>query len=487
MPPRHDRIQVRYSSFALRAAAESYPSFGRSLCAFLRSEGVTRRRGQSAYSKTDIPVLPFATLGYLALIALAAVLRWRYRTWLLLLLGALGAVAFAWQRVRFAREQLPVYRKEVAATLKARPCPSDPAELARLIASFKAIGDVDDANLLSQVYRLEVAHQLAGEPEVHFGTVAEAIAVKPRNGASGTSMNAWLETEKAERSALNAMLEVQAPRVSGWPPELARDAPPGAGAREIATGVWIWPKEAGSPVGILRFPLSVHNRGTVPIAEARLTVMVHDPRPEVVAGSRPSGFSCRATLEDVAQGETRWMSCDLTVGIGSQRVIRRLLDQIERLRAGELTAQVHAGGDLDASVRSVPDAEPLIAGEVERLQELKEDDQRMEARRRTLGSPLQMGLILSSVFVAGVVIPGLFGRCLSVWATLALVFAGAAVAFALGIADALRTPGVGGWEVIIGVFTAVEFGVPFAGGLLFGNLVYWRQKAGDRIVRLEHK
>jgi hypothetical protein len=417
------------------------------------------------------------------LIALAAVLRWRYRTWLLVLLGALGAAVFAWQHVRFAKEQLPVYRKEVAATLRARPCPFDPAELARLIASFKAIGDVDDANLLRQVYQLEVARQLAGEPEVHFGTVAEAAAVKPQNGASGGQINAWQETEKAERRALNSMLEVQAPRASGWPPELASDTPLGDGAREIATGVWIWPKQTGSPVGTLRLPLSVHNRGTVPIAEARLTVMVLDPRPASAAGSRPSGFSCRATLEDIAPGQTRWMGCDLTVGMGDQRVISRLLNQIERLRAGNLTAEVRAGGDLDASVRRVPDAEPVIAGEVQRLQELKEEDKRIEARRHTLGSPLKLGLILGSVFVAGVVIPGLFGRCLSPWVTLALVFAGAVVAFTVGF----RAPGVSGWEVIVGIFTAVEYGAPFAGGLLFGNLAYWRQETREQIIRLEHK
>lgn len=415
-------------------------------------------------------------LGYFALIGLAGVLRWRYRIWLLLLLGTLGAVAFEWQHFKFARAQFPLYTKEVAARLRARPWPSDPADVARLIASFKAIGDVRDSSVLRQLYQLEVARGLAGEQPERFGTVAEALVWNPPDIAPGAPTTTWHESVKSDRRALNGMLEVQSPRVSGWPTEMARDAPVGDNAREVAPGVWIAPKPTNPLVGTLRFPLSVHHHGKARIADAHLTVVVSDQRRPAGAEAKSPSFSCQAPLHDVKPGDTRWISCDVIVGIGSDKVIHRLLDQIERLRAGQLFAQVRVGGELDASVRQVPEAETFIAEEIDHLRELKEEDKQMVARREALVPRLQLALILGAIFGAGVVIPGLKGRSLSVGVTLALAFAGAAVALAVGIVDATRTPNVRGWELIIGVFAATEYGAPFLGGLLFGNLVYLRQK-----------
>jgi hypothetical protein len=184
-------------------------------------------------------VIYIPILGYMALMGLAAMLRWRYKIWLLLLVGTLAALASGWLYFRFARAQAPLYSQEVAAKLRAQPWPGDPAELARLIASFKAIGDFDDSNSLRRLYRLEVAHQLAGEPDEHFGTVAEAIAGKLPDTGPRAPSNTSFEVPKAELRALNAMLEVRAPRVSEWPPELARDAPLAGGAREMRR----WPEE----------------------------------------------------------------------------------------------------------------------------------------------------------------------------------------------------------------------------------------------------
>ena len=70
----------------------------------------------------------------------------------------------------------------------------------------------------------------------------------------------------------------------------------------------------------------------------------------------------------------------------------------------------------------------------------------------------------------------LFGRSLSVGATLATATAGGVLAFVVGIVEAYQAQGVGGWELIIAALAAFEYGTPFIGGLLFGNLVYLRQK-----------
>jgi hypothetical protein len=232
--------------------------------------------------------------------------------------------------------------------------------------------------------------------------------------------------------------------------------------------------------------LSVHHRGTARIAAAYLTIVVSN-QPLTVAESRSSSFSCHATLHNVAPGETRWVSCDLTVGIGDRQAISRVLDEIERLRAGDLSAHLHVEGELDASIRQVPDAEPLIAEEIRHLQQIKEDDKKMIARRNVLVPRLGLLLLLYSVFVAGGALPGLFGRSPSAPATLGLAFAGAAVAFAVGMVDATRTPGVRGWELIVAVFTSVEYGVPFVAGMLFGNLVYLRQRISAPIAPLQNK
>jgi hypothetical protein len=418
-------------------------------------------------------VINLIFLGYLALMGLAAVLRWRYRVWLLLVLGTLVAVVVDWLYVGLERAKAPLYTKEVAAELRARPWPADPADLARLIASFKAIGDFQDANVLRPLYQLEVARGLAGELPERFGTVAEALAWKPADTAPHTRTSTWREGMNAERRALNGMLEVKVPRVSAWPPELARDAPLGEGARQVAPGVWIVPKQTNTLVGTLRFPLSVYHRGKVGITTAYLTVFVSQPGR--AADARSPGF-CHATLQDVAPGETRWISCDLTVGTKSEPAIHSLLDKIEQLRAGELSIGVRVGGELDASVRKVPDAEPLIPGEIQRLQELKQQDKQMMARRRERVPILLILLFHGSIFALGFLIPGLAKRSLSVVATLAFALAGGAVAFVAGLVFAARTPGVRGWELIIAVITTLAYGGLFIGGLLFGNLVYLRQK-----------
>lgn len=53
-----------------------------------------------------MPLLEIVILRYTILMALATVLRWRYRIWLVLVLVTLGAVAFEWQHLRFARAQV---------------------------------------------------------------------------------------------------------------------------------------------------------------------------------------------------------------------------------------------------------------------------------------------------------------------------------------------------------------------------------------------
>lgn len=423
-----------------------------------------------------MPLLDTIILGYIVLMALAAALRWRYRTWLVLLLVTLGAVAFEWLHLRIARAQVPAYTEKLVTELRALPWPDKPGELAQLAASFRALGDWGDAGTLRRLYQLEVARGIAGEPPERFNSVAEALAWKPPDLASGAHTNVGLEGVMAERRAVKEMLDVQAPRVSGWPPEVARDMSLSEGSRELAPGVWIAPKPTNPLVGTLRFPISVHNRGEGRITNANLTVVVPEKADSGQAREKVTSFTCRATLQDIAAGETRLFGCALTVGMGDQRPLHRLLGDIEAFRAGELDVHVHVNGELDAALLQIPDAEPLIPDQIRHLQSLKESDKQRIARRNALGPNLANWLVFGAIFAVGALLPGLRGRCLSVVTTLALAFAGGTVGLVAGWLVASHTPGVNGWQPIIAVFSAVEYGAPFVGGMLFGNLVYLRQR-----------
>lgn len=418
-------------------------------------------------------------LGYAALIGLASALRWRYRTWLALLIVALGAVGLEWGQVRDARvlTQAPVYAKDLVAGLRARPWPENPAELAQLIASFRALDDQHDTGQLRPLYRLQVAHGLAGEPVEHFGSVAEALAWRPPEEKPGALTSPGLEGKQAERRALMGMLEIEAPRVSGWPLELARDMPLEGGAQEIAPGVWLAPLPDNPHVGTLRFPVSAHHRGEGSIAVAQIKVLVHARTEADTPGGKRPIFTCHATLHDVAPGETHLFGCALKVSLGTdKRPLQRVLDNVEAFRAGALDVRVQAGGSLDSSLLKVPDADTLIPAELHHLAELKESDKQALARRDALAPTLALWLEFGAIFTAGMLFPGLRRRCLSAPATMGLAAGGFVAAMIAGWWIGARTPGVAGWELIIAVFAAFEYGVPFIGGLLFGNLTYVRQR-----------
>jgi len=419
-------------------------------------------------------------LGYAALAGLAAVLRWRYRTWLALLVLALGAVGIAWAYVRdpHVLARAPAYSDELAASLRERPWPEGPAELARLIASFRALNDARDASRLQPFYRLQIAHGLAGEPVEHFGSVAEALAWVPPASRPGAHASPSVEDMHAEQRALQEMLEVQAPRLSGWPPELARDSPPEDAALEIAPGVWLTPMAQNPHVGAVRFALSAHHRGEGSIKVAYIGVLA-TPRTgqQASRGARPI-FNCHGTLHDIAPGETRYFACMLKVGLGTDhRPLQQVLDRIEDFRADALEVHVHANGSLDAALLKVPDAEPLIAAELQRLAELRASDKLALARRNEVEPYLALCLATGAIFAAGMVLPGLRRRCLSAPLTLALAAAGFAVAMAAGWWTAEHTSGVRGWEAIIAIFSGCGYSAPFIAGLLFGNLIYIRQRA----------
>jgi hypothetical protein len=418
-------------------------------------------------------------LGYAVLAGLAAALRWPYRIWLALLLAALGAVGFEWRQVRDASvlAQAPAYAQELLTSLRERPWPERPAELAQLIASFRALHDQNDANQLLPLYRLQVAHGLAGEPPERFGSVAEALAWKPPEPKPGANTSPWLEGMHAERRAIKEMLEIQAPRQAGWPPELARDMPLEEGAREIAPGVWLEAKAENPHVGTLRFPVSVHHRGEASIDVVHVTVLVQAPGEADQPGGRHPIFTCRATLHDFAPGETRLFSCPMTISLGTdKRPLQRALDHVEAFRSGALDVRMHAGGSLDSSLLKVPDADTLIAAQLQRWAQLKESDKQAQAHANAVAPSLERWLEFGAIFAAGMLFPGLRRGCLSAPITLALSAAGFIAAMIAGWWIGAHTPGVSGWEAIIAIFSAFEYGVPFIAGLLFGNLVYLRQR-----------
>jgi len=421
-------------------------------------------------------------LAYAALLGLAAALRMRYRTWFALLLATLVALGLGWAYVRDARvvARAPAYTQDLIAGLRARPWPVQPAELAQLIASLRALNDLRDANALQPLYRLQVAHGLAGEPVEQFSSVSEALAwtPPPKPGARSTP---WSEEMRTERRALTGMLEAQAPRLSGWPPDLARDLPLKADASEIAPGVWLSPAPENHRVGTLQFPVSVHHRGAGAIAAAQINVVVQDPSAADAPGGRRPIFSCHAALRDLAPGETRVFGCALPVSLGTdRRPLQRVLDNIEAFRAGTLDVHILGGGTLDADLLKVPQADTLIAPELQHLEQLKESDKQALARRNAVEPYLALWLGFGTLFAAGMVFPGLRRGCLSVPATLALAAAGFAAALLGGWVLGTHTSGIAGWEPIVAIFSAFEFGMPFIGGLLFGNLLYLRQRVAQK-------
>ena len=419
-------------------------------------------------------------LGYLALLGVASALRWRYRTWFAMLLLALVAMGLEWAYVHspYALSRAPAYATDLAARLRAGRWPEQPAELARLIASFRALGVPDDVGRLQVLYRLQVAHGLAGEPVEKFGSVSEALSWNPPAPEPGTQTSPRLEQQDIERRIVKESLEIRAPRLSGWPPELARDTPLEEGAREVAPGVWLAPRPTNPHVGTARFALSARNRGGAAVAAASLTVLVHSRDASGAPGGNRPLLECHTNLRDVGPGETRLFACALPVSLGTdQRPLNRVLDMIEALRAGGVDARVRIGGSLDSSLFAVPKAAPVNATELDHLEELKQRDKEARARRDALSPALARWLVLGAIFAAGMSLPGWRRACLSLPVTAAFATSGVLAAASAGWWISALRPGARGWELIVAVFAAVQYGAPFIGGLLFGNLVYWRRRA----------
>jgi hypothetical protein len=421
-----------------------------------------------------MPLPGLAFIAYAALFALTSLARLRYRTLAGLLLVAAGALAatFAWLGNAKAHLRAPIIAKQAIAALHAQPWPASAQDLARLVASFRALGDVDDESAARFAYARAVEREIAGDPPLAFKSVDEGLAWIQSLPPHNRKFPEWREVEEIRQRVISRIIEVRfADTSAGWPSNLENAYALKPGSRLIARGLWAANPDPSDRLISLQYALQVRNLGQGKIIQADVNYREKLP-PDADSGrgaARPRTF-CSVHIVNLDAGESSYSKCSVqTFSLDTPQAARQL-EHLDQLRAGAVVLEPMLGGSFKYTLTDPPQAEPFSNARAVEFAEQKTSD---AARVRTQGRVRQqMGewLIVLAVLGAGFALPGIRRRPIGLLGTFVLAVAGAA-AILTYTSLAFTSQGMEkGWVPVIAFFVSLFYDAVLVGGVLLANL-----------------
>jgi hypothetical protein len=414
-----------------------------------------------------MPTLSALATVFALLMALAYALRWRYRTWFLLLLASLGLAAAGqhWLAGQGPRAAAPAQGLAEAQRLRALSWPGSLAEQARLAPSFQGVEALQEAQALAFVYRVAVLQAMVGDAPFAFATVADALAWRAALGSHGSPAHRkpWQALGDLSDRALATLISVRFPEGE---PTLS-------------------PKGGGSADNVLRFPILVTHTGQGKITDAQVSLAAYLPTEGALAPTtRPlkqERFACWVLLRDLLPGESRLLTCELGTLHAASPGTQRLMADVALLRAGKLALWPGLTVALDYEPLTAPNAAPLNPEQVRRHAELKAADAQAAQQAARWRQALQAWLAMGGVALLGFAVPGARGHAVPLCGVLAQGLAVGGLALAGVWFYMARQGAMTGYAPLVVLLIAGLADGLFIGGVLLGNVV--RGREGERVAK----
>lgn len=435
-----------------------------------------------------LPALAF--IAYAALLALTILVRPRYRTLagLLLATAAVLGVTSVWLGNAKEHARAPTLARQAIDALHAQPWPATPQDLARLVASFRALGDKADESAVRFAYARSIERSIAGEPPLTFTTVDEALAwiraLPPHNDKSPE----WREVEQVRQRAISTLIDVHfADTSGGWPPSLDKAYALRPGSRLVAPGVWAVDSDPSGRLVTLQYALQARNLGQGRIVQALINYReralpeqlepptpprapgagTRDPRTHEAARLRTF---CTVHITNLDPGESSYSKCAIQTSALDTPQAARQLEHVAQLREGAIALDPMPGGSFQYTLTDPPQAEPFSSAHAVEFTEEKKNDAARIRNQRLLNTEVNGWLIVVAVFGAGFALPGIRRRPIGIIGTLVLAVVGAIAVFVCGI-FAFTAQGMDkGWVPVISFFVALFCDAVLLGGVLLANL-----------------
>jgi hypothetical protein len=436
-----------------------------------------------------MPFIDLAVIAYGSLLALTIAARPRYRTLAGLLLvsaAALGA-SYGWLGGAKERSQAPALASQAIEALHAQPWPTAPSDLARLVASFRALRDRTDEAAARFAYARAIERSIADEPPLAFSTVGQGLAwirsLPPHNEQSSE----WREIERIRQQAISRLIDVRfADTSDGWPASLDKPYGLRPGSRLVAPGVWAVDSGVSGRLVILQYALQIRNRGQGRIVQADVDyreALPSEPEPSSASphtrdrGAGRLRIYCSVHVVDLDAGASSYSKCAVESSPLDTPEAARQLEHLAQLREGAITLEPMTGGSFEYTLAHAPQAEPLDRARADDFAQARQLDASRIRDQGRLRGRIREWLIALAVLGIGYALPGIRRRPIGIIGTVALAVLGAVTAVASTFAY-FRAQGMdAGWLPVISSFVSLFYEVVFVGGLLLANLVLHQRNA----------